>query len=107
MVQVRFETSAGITHELQGEIGQSVMRVAKNNEVPGILAYCGGNAECGTCHVWVDEEFLEKLEARSDAEEAMLGEVAAERKMNSRLSCQLKLTDDLGGISVTIPETQE
>lgn len=107
MVQVRFETSSGVLLETEGDLGQSVMRVAKNNEIPGILAYCGGNAECGTCHVYVDEDFSEYLPDLSPAEDAMLGEVAAERRTNSRLSCQIKLSDDLNGIVVKIPEKQE
>lgn len=107
MVKVRFETSSGLLHDADGDVGQSVMRVAKNNEVPGILAYCGGNAECGTCHVWVEEEFFLALPAMSPAEDAMLEGVAAERKSNSRLSCQIKLNDGLDGIRVRIPESQE
>lgn len=106
MVQIRFEASTGEIYQLEGEVGQSAMRVAKSNEVKGILANCGGNAECGTCHVWVDEEFFEKIPVASVAEDAMLEEVAAERKPNSRLSCQIALSVDLDGIKLKIPERQ-
>ncbi len=106
MVQVNFQTPAGGIISVEGEEGQSAMRAAKSNEVPGIVAACGGHAECGTCHVYVDEDFSERLPKPSEAEKAMLEEVAAERRPHSRLSCQIKLSYELSGIHLSIPERQ-
>ena len=107
MILAQFEISGGAVQGFITATGQSAMRVAKNNEVPGILANCGGNMGCGTCHVWVDEEFYARLPVPSDAELAKLEEVAAERKPNSRLSCQVLLTEELDGIRFVVPERQE
>lgn len=106
MIQVNFHTSSGETVSLGAEDGQTAMRVAKSNDVPGIVAVCGGHAECGTCHVYVAEDDLGKLPSPSAAEEAMLEEVAAERRPNSRLSCQIKMSSDLDGLTLSIPEKQ-
>lgn len=107
MIKVRFESATGKLQEFTTASEQSAMRAAKNNEVPGILANCGGNMGCGTCHVWVDEEFYFRLPEPSDGELAKLEEVAAERKSNSRLSCQIVLTEELDGIRFVVPEKQE
>lgn len=107
MIQVRFESIDGTQQEFAAETEQSAMRAARNNEVSGILANCGGDAQCGTCHVWVGEEFHSLLPVASAIELAMLEEVAAERKATSRLSCQIVLTDELDGIRFVVPERQE
>lgn len=83
------------------------MRAARNNDVPGILANCGGDAQCGTCHVWVGEEFYSRLPEPSAVELSLLEEVAAERRPNSRLSCQIMLVEELDGIRFVVPEKQE
>lgn len=106
MVQINFQKSSGEIISLDAKEGQSAMRVAKSNDVPGIVAVCGGHAECGTCHVYVAEEFVAKLPSPSASEDAMLEEVSAERRSNSRLSCQIKLIDDLDGLTLSIPEKQ-
>lgn len=106
MVQINFQTFSGKTVSLDAKDGQTAMRVAKSNNVPGILALCGGNAECGTCHVYVAEDDLGKLPNPLAAEEATLEEVAAERRANSRLSCQIKISSDLDGLTLSIPEKQ-
>lgn len=107
MININFESSEGKAFPLSAEAGTSAMRAAKDNEIPGILAYCGGNAECGTCHVYVSEEFEGELSAMSDAEDATLETVAAERKGNSRLSCQITLEEQINGIKLSIPDRQE
>ena len=82
------------------------MEGAIQNDVEGILAECGGGCACATCHVYVDEGFLEKIAPISDVEADMLECVASERKDNSRLACQIKITDQLEGLIVEIPEEQ-
>jgi 2Fe-2S ferredoxin len=76
------------------------------NNVPGIEAECGGACSCATCHVYVDERFLPKLPPMEDAENEMLTGVVAERRPNSRLSCQIPMRDELAGLRVQIPERQ-
>lgn len=107
MPKVNYTTPTGDLVSVEGKNGVSLMRLAKKNNVDGIVAVCGGHAECGTCHVYVDEEFADKIPDRKADEVAMLEEVAAERKPNSRLSCQIKLNDELDGISVTVAPKQQ
>jgi 2Fe-2S ferredoxin len=86
--------------------GMTVMAAALKNGIDGILAECGGVCMCSTCHVFVDEKFFDKLPAAQDTEEAVLEIAAIERRPNSRLSCQIKVTDDLDGLIVRLPEKQ-
>lgn len=86
--------------------GTSVMRGAINNDVKGIIAECGGQLMCATCHVYVEEQFLDRLPEMSDDEDAMLDSTAEERLPNSRLSCQLSGDDLLEGLVVEIPQSQ-
>ena len=85
--------------------GGSLMEAADGEGVPGILADCGGAMACATCHVYVDEEWLDKLPVKEDGEEDML-DMAFEPKKNSRLSCQLTVSDELDGLIVNIPSKQ-
>lgn len=95
----------GTEHRIEVEDGLSVMEGAVNNNVPGIDADCGGSCACATCHVFVDEAWLGKLEPQDDQERSMLG-FAAEVKPNSRLACQIKVTPALDGLVVRMPEAQ-
>lgn len=79
------------------------MRTARDNGVEGIEAVCGGVCACATCHVYVSEAWLGRLTPPDETEEFMLDETNAERRPNSRLSCQIKLSDDISGLEVTIP----
>ena len=88
------------------EDGSSVMLGAILNNVPGIMAECGGSCSCATCHVYVDEAFLDRLPAADPVEDELLEGVAAERRPNSRLSCQITVTPALDGLVVHIPERQ-
>jgi ferredoxin, 2Fe-2S len=103
---VNYVLKNGTTRSEEGNDGDSIMQVATLGGVPGIEAICGGFCNCATCHVYVDETWLAKLPGPSDDEEDMLESTAAERRPNSRLSCQLKLTAALDGIVVTMPERQ-
>jgi 2Fe-2S ferredoxin len=86
--------------------GISLMQAAITNGVSGILAECGGAASCATCHVYVDEAWLDRLPPVGDDEEDMLDCTVSERRPNSRLSCQIELSSDLDGIVVRTPEAQ-
>jgi 2Fe-2S ferredoxin len=85
--------------------GLSVMEGAVQNDIPGIDADCGGGMACATCHVYVKEEWFDKLPKKEDGEEDML-DMAYEPKKNSRLSCQLIVSDELDGLIVSTPSKQ-
>jgi 2Fe-2S ferredoxin len=99
---IRFD---GETQQERGDLGQSVMQVAVNAGIPGVIADCGGLATCATCHVHIDAAWLEKLPPPSrDEAEMILCTVDPDER--SRLSCQVRLTEELDGIVVHLPETQ-
>ena len=85
--------------------GLSVMEGAVQNDIPGIDADCGGGMACATCHVYIKEEWFDKLPKKEDGEEDML-DMAFEPKQNSRLSCQVLVSDELDGLTVSIPSKQ-
>ena len=92
--------------QVQGKPGQSLMQAAMARNVDGIDADCGGLLTCGTCHVYVREPYASALPAPSQDELGMLDFTAAPRRPNSRLSCQIHLTQELEGLTVDLPETQ-
>lgn len=93
----------GVKHDIAGvDEGASLMEVAKANGVEGIFGDCGGGCACATCHVYVDTTWWDKVGEPDDIEFAMLDMVADVMKDNSRLSCQIKMTPELDGISVTV-----
>jgi 2Fe-2S ferredoxin len=98
----------GDERAIDATAGESVMATAVKNGVPGIIGECGGNASCGTCHVWVREEFFSLVgEPSNDLEEDLLDMgVAAERHSTSRLACQIPVTEDLDGFTVDVPPEQ-
>jgi ferredoxin, 2Fe-2S len=105
-MQIRFIEAAGEEHVVQARPGMSAMEAAVQNGVPGIDGDCGGNAACGTCHVMVDRAWTEAVgTARSDHEEAMM-EIIEDVRDNSRLSCQIALSEDLDGLVLHLPEAQ-
>ena len=87
-------------------VGTSVMLGAIQNNIKGIDAECGGCCSCATCHVYVDPAYVDRLPAPDAQESELLTGVAAERRPNSRLSCQLAMTAGLAGLTVRVPETQ-
>jgi 2Fe-2S ferredoxin len=105
MVKITYIDSAGTSRTVEGEVGATVMETAIRNGVPGIEAECGGACACSTCHVYVDEAWREKTGEPSPMEEDML-DFAYEVRPNSRLSCQIRVRDDLDGLVVTTPERQ-
>jgi 2Fe-2S ferredoxin len=106
MVKVVFIEPAGGEVELDAQDGWSAMQVAMSKGVDGIEAECGGSCACATCHCYVEGEAAARLPAPLDGELAMLENVAAERRPNSRLSCQIKLTPDVAGLVLRVAEVQ-
>jgi ferredoxin, 2Fe-2S len=96
----------GSRRTIDAAVGDSVMATAVRNGVPGIIGECGGNLSCATCHVYVDEEFTALVGPPGDLEDDMLDLGASDRRENSRLSCQIKVTEDLDGVTVEVPEEQ-
>lgn len=107
MTKVIYQYSDGSSLTVDATAGESIMQTAMDNNISGILGMCDGCCNCGTCHVYVDESWLAKLPAISEQEEMMLDGVPADRLANSRLSCQIKLTNELDGIVVTLPDIQQ
>ena len=105
MPKITFIDARGESRTVEGETGSTVMEVAIRNGVPGIEAECGGACACATCHVYVDEAWTAKTGAPESMEEDML-DFAFEVKPTSRLSCQIKVRDDLDGLVVRTPTRQ-
>ena len=106
MPKIKYVEHTGAEREVEVPAGWSVMEGAVKNSVPGIVAECGGACACATCHVYVRQEWEAKIPPKSDMEEAML-EFVQERKSNSRLSCQIKVTAEIDGLVVETPESQQ
>jgi 2Fe-2S ferredoxin len=85
--------------------GMTVMEGAVKNNVRGIIAECGGACSCATCHVYIDEAWVDQLATRSETEEALLDAVC-DPQPNSRLSCQVEVTEALSGLVVRVPAKQ-
>ena len=105
MPKIIFNTHDNKTHTIDVQNGLTVMEGAVQNDIPGIDADCGGGMACATCHVYVDENWMQKLPQKDDGEEDML-DMAFEPKKNSRLSCQIIVSDELDGLVVNIPSKQ-
>ena len=105
MPKITYIEYSGKSHTIEVANGLSVMEGAVTNNIPGIDADCGGSMACATCHVYVKEEWFNKLPKKEDGEEDML-DMAFEPKKNSRLSCQLMISDQLDGLVVNLPEKQ-
>ena len=105
MPKITYIEHSGKSHTIEVANGLSVMEGAVQNNIPGIDADCGGSMACATCHVYVKEEWFNRLPKKEDGEEDML-DMAFEPKKNSRLSCQLMVSDQLDGLVVNLPEKQ-
>ncbi len=105
MPKIIYKQPDGSATEVEVEAGYSVMEGAINADVPGIVAECGGACACATCHAYVDEAWLGKLPAMDDMEDAML-DAAYERRDTSRLTCQLEVSDELDGLTVTVADNE-
>ncbi|MEM6650600.1 MAG: 2Fe-2S iron-sulfur cluster-binding protein [Pseudomonadota bacterium] len=105
MVKLTYIEHDGTSHEVDAETGLTVMEVAVKQGIPGIDADCGGACACATCHVHVDPAFTEKTGEPSSMEESML-DFASERDETSRLSCQIKISEELEGLIIRLPQFQ-
>ena len=105
MPKITYKDSSGDSRTIEVENGLSVMEGAIQKDIPGIDADCGGSMACATCHVYVEEKWLNVLPKPEEAEEDMI-DMAYEPKKNSRLSCQLIVSDKLDGLTVTTPDKQ-
>jgi 2Fe-2S ferredoxin len=106
MPWVLYKHPDGSLTALEGQEGRSVMSLALQNGVDGIIGECGGSCACATCHVYVGDAFLGSLPSLEDLEDDMLEGTASHRTPNSRLSCQILLTEDKDGIVIELPATQ-
>ncbi len=105
MPKITYKDLQGKAKTIEVENGLTVMEGAIQNEIPGIDADCGGSMACATCHIYVDDKWLNKIPKAEEAEEDMI-DMAFEPKKNSRLSCQIIVNDELDGLEVTTPEKQ-
>lgn len=105
MPKITYIEHDGTEHTVEVKKGMSVMEGAIRNNVPGIDADCGGACACATCHVYVDPDFAAETGRPSAMEESML-DFAENVEPNSRLSCQIRVTDDLDGLIVRLPQSQ-
>tara|TARA_B110000008_G_scaffold145131_1_gene146867 strand:- start:216 stop:536 length:321 start_codon:yes stop_codon:yes gene_type:complete len=105
MPKITYITHNNQSHIIEVENGLTVMEGAVQNDIPGIDADCGGGMACATCHVYVKEDWLDRLPKKEDGEEDML-DMAFEPNKNSRLSCQLIVSNELDGLIVNIPSKQ-
>ncbi len=105
MAKITFIQHDGVESTVTGVAGMTVMETAVKNQVPGIDADCGGACACATCHVYIEPGWEQKLNERSPMEEDML-DFAFDVRHNSRLSCQIKVSDAVDGLRVKVPEKQ-
>ena len=105
MPKITYIEYNGKSHQIDVANGLTVMEGAVQNNIPGIDADCGGSMACATCHVYVKEDWFDKINKKNEGEDDMLDQ-AYEPKKNSRLSCQIIVSDDLDGLVVDMPEKQ-
>lgn len=106
MPKVTFRHPDGSIDVVDVPVASSIMSAAISHPVEGIVAECGGNAMCATCHVYVDPDSTDQLPEMRDEEDEMLDGTASPRTERSRLSCQLTMTEDLAGLVVDVPPSQ-
>ena len=105
MAKINYITHDNQIHTVEVQNGLPVMEGAVQNDIPGIDADCGGGMACATCHVYVEDSWLNKLPKAEDAEQDMI-DMAYKPNKNSRLSCQIIVSDEIDGLTVTTPEKQ-
>ena len=105
MTKITYIEHNGKEHTIDVQNGLTVMEGAVQNDITGIDADCGGSMACATCHVYVKDDWYNKLDEKSEGEDDMIDQ-AYEPKKNSRLSCQIIVSDDLDGLVVDMPEKQ-
>ena len=105
MPKITFIEHNGTEHCVDAEVGQTLMQVAMNNMIQGIIGDCGGNCACGTCHIYIDPSWEAKVPPPEPGEKDMI-ECTLYPQENSRLSCQVAVTPQLDGLVVLLPESQ-
>ena len=105
MPRINFVDKDGASRAVEAPLGWTVMEAAVKNDVPGIEAECGGACACATCHVYVDEAWFDKVGGAEPMEQDML-DFASDLRPNSRLSCQIKVSPELDGLTVMTPDRQ-
>ena len=105
MPKVIFFGPDGVRHEVGAPVGNTVMEIAVDNDIPGIVAECGGACACATCHSYVSSAWFVRLPKMDDMEDAML-DSAMDRKDNSRLTCQITMTDELDGLEIFVADNE-
>jgi 2Fe-2S ferredoxin len=105
MPKVIYQGTDGSKTEVEVASGYTVMEGATDNGIPGIVAECGGACACATCHAYIDEEWLARLPKMDDMEDAML-DSTTERRSNSRLTCQIEVTDELDGLVLQVANNE-
>ncbi|SFO27983.1 ferredoxin, 2Fe-2S [Pseudonocardia ammonioxydans] len=106
MPKVVFMLSNGTETGVDARIGDSVMTTATQHGLDGVVAECGGNLSCATCHVWVRDDFLDAVGPPGEMEDDMMDLATSDRRDGSRLSCQITVSEDLDGLTVEIPPEQ-
>ena len=106
MVKITYIEFNGTEHVVDVEVGMTVMEGARDNNIPGIEADCGGACACSTCHVYVDPNWVGKIPEKEDMEEDMLDFAYSPDENLSRLTCQLQVTEEKDGLKVRMPEKQ-
>ena len=105
MTKITYIEHSGKKHTIDVQNGLTVMEGAVQNDIPGIDADCGGSMACATCHVYVNDEWYNKLDEKTEGEDDMIDQ-AYDPKKNSRLSCQITVSDKIEGLVVRLPEKQ-
>lgn len=106
MAKITYIEHNGTEHVVDVDSGLTVMEGARDNNIPGIEADCGGACACSTCHVYVDKAWVDRIPAKDSMEEDMLDFAYQPDPVSSRLTCQIRVTDDLDGLVVRMPEKQ-
>jgi 2Fe-2S ferredoxin len=106
MTTITFIRPDGGTERVEAKPGDSVMQLAVAHGIDEIVAECGGNAMCATCHVYVDDQWIDRLPAMTEEQDALLDGTASDRLPSSRLSCQIKVEPELDGLVLRLPERQ-
>jgi len=106
MPRINFVLLDGVVRPVEAAVGESIMRGATFQSVPENEAECGGLLNCATCHVYFDEAWLDRMPPMTDHEDEMLDGTVSDRPLNSRLSCQLAMTDEMDGVVVAMPDRQ-
>jgi 2Fe-2S ferredoxin len=105
MPKIIYHDINGQRREVTADIGATVMETAVDNDVAGIVAECGGACACATCHAYVADSWVDKLQPMEEMEDAML-DAAVDRRRNSRLTCQIEVTEALDGLEVTVASNE-